>query len=174
MKRSLPIGRRGLLRIGLAILIVALGILLAGNSDRKQPIAFNHKKHVDNNVSCRFCHRFYEKSTVAGIPSVQICVTCHEDVIYLTPEKAKIQQYYRQGKPIPWKQIYRVKQHVYFSHRLHVVKGQLDCALCHGQIARMTRPVEDQPIPIKMDFCIDCHRKVETIENPDECIRCHR
>ncbi len=43
-----------------------------------QPLAFSHKLHAgDNGIHCLFCHRYAERSPVAGIPAVSFCMTCH-------------------------------------------------------------------------------------------------
>lgn len=161
---------------GLILLVVILvaTTLFSGRPEIQQPIAFNHKKHKDNNVPCNYCHRFYETNRVAGIPPVSVCVSCHEDVIYVTPEKAKIQKYYREHIPIPWKQVYKAASHVFFSHRLHVTKGGIACESCHGNVADFEKPVTTQPVLLNMKNCIKCHETVDRIENPNECIRCHR
>ena len=156
------------------ILILVVLFLVLPNGEVTQPIAFNHKKHRDNNVPCIVCHRFYKEEKRAGIPPVNVCITCHEDVIYPTPEKIKIQNYFSQHKAIPWQQVYKVPGHVFFSHRLHVNRGNLACKSCHGEVGQLEQPVIKQLIPLKMKYCIDCHKTVETIDNPYECIRCHR
>ncbi len=159
--------------IGIMLVAAIAVTLIAGNPTIEQPIAFNHKKHIDNNVPCNFCHRYYETTRAAGIPSVQVCITCHEDVMYVTPEKAKIQHYYRERKSIPWKQIYQVPDYVFFSHRLHVVAGKVECSQCHGPVTTREQPFTRQPIPVKMKRCIECHKNNRVIANPYECIRCH-
>lgn len=161
-----------ILFIGLLLIVVSVTVI-ARNDEVKQPIAFNHKKHVDNNVPCNFCHRLYETTRAAGIPSVKVCITCHEDVLYVTPEKAKIQTYYREGKDIPWRRIYQAPDHVFFSHRLHIQKGQVECKQCHGEVKTRVTPFTQQTVPLKMKYCISCHEGVESIDNPYECIRCH-
>lgn len=160
----------------LAVILILVFVLViwASKPAVRQPIAFNHKKHIENNVPCQFCHRYYEKSTIAGIPGVKICVTCHEPVIYVTREKAKILKYYQNKQQIPWKRIYRIADHVFFSHRLHVKVAKIDCQRCHGPVSQMDRPITKQYWQIRMNNCIECHKKVRSIQNPYECIRCHR
>jgi len=173
----MKLSRNHWLIIGFGIFIVVLvAALFLFTADEKvtQPIAFNHKKHYDNNVTCNVCHRFYNTEYRAGIPPVTVCLTCHEDVIYTTPEKAKIQNYARQHKAIPWRQVYKVPAYVFFSHRLHVKQGSLACESCHGAVWQREQPVTKQLIPLKMKLCIGCHQNVKRINNPYECIRCHR
>jgi hypothetical protein len=39
-----------------------------------QPIAFNHKIHLQNNVECTSCHEGVTQGPNAGIPSVSFCM----------------------------------------------------------------------------------------------------
>ena len=46
-----------------------------------QPVPFSHKHHVgDDGIDCRYCHASVEKSSFAGIPSTQVCMTCHSQI----------------------------------------------------------------------------------------------
>src|SRR5881275_573745 len=47
----------------------------------QQPIPFSHKHHVtDDGIDCRYCHASVEKSSFAGIPPTETCMTCHSKV----------------------------------------------------------------------------------------------
>jgi mono/diheme cytochrome c family protein len=47
----------------------------------KQPIDFSHKQHAGElRIACMYCHHGAEKSDVAGIPSLDICMNCHTAV----------------------------------------------------------------------------------------------
>ncbi len=159
--------------IALIILLFVVAIFARRNEVR-QPIAFSHKKHADNNVPCEFCHRTFNTTFKASIPQVKTCVVCHEDVIYQTSERQKIQEYRQRHVPIPWRQVYKAPEHVFFSHRLHTQVGKIACQKCHGEVERMAKPFTDQPVLLKMKNCIGCHRRVPRIANPYECINCHR
>ena len=48
------------------------------NVARQQPVPFSHKHHVtDDGIDCRYCHTSVEKSSYAGVPTTQICMSCH-------------------------------------------------------------------------------------------------
>src|SRR5205085_12148592 len=52
----------------------------------QQPIAFSHKHHVgDDGIDCRYCHWSVEKSSFAGIPSAEVCLTCHSHLFSDAP-----------------------------------------------------------------------------------------
>ena len=59
------------------------------------------------------------------------------------------------GKPIPWVQIHKVPDFVYFNHSVHVNRG-ISCVHCHGQINQMEEVRHAKPL--SMSFCLDCHR----------------
>ena len=164
------IGGPSLVLVGLALVVAMYA--LAVSKQRSQPIAFDHKKHTENNVDCIVCHQLYTKSAKAGIPEVQVCRKCHEDVVYVSPEKAKLLKQIQDRGEIPWQRIYRVPPHVLFSHRRHVVAGKLRCAECHGDVARMSSPITSEAITLNMKRCIGCHRA--NYSNQNECLACHR
>lgn len=157
--------------------IILLLIVIALSKGERQPIAFNHQIHIQNNVGCITCHQYYPNYSTAGIPGVETCTKCHEDVIYLTPDKEKIQKYYKSGEEIPWKLMSSVPAHVYFSHSRHVTFGKVDCAECHGDVASWTRPPLEPEINLDMNMCIQCHQKMQErtkLAEPYNCNRCHR
>ncbi len=43
-----------------------------------QPIPYSHQTHSDAGVECLFCHSSALRAPVAGIPSVQKCMGCHD------------------------------------------------------------------------------------------------
>ena len=164
---------------GIVRLVAAAGLFalvavlfLSENEEQRQPIAFNHKTHFDNNVSCAACHQFYGRSPQAGFPGVEVCQGCHEDVLYVSSEKKKLLKYVTGLEDIPWKQVYQVPEHVLFSHKRHIVAGKLECSRCHGDVAQVAAPITKPAINLDMDACIECHRTV--FRNPNECLQCHR
>ena len=98
------------------------------------------------------------------------CATCHtgEDE---NPGAKAVRDYVSENKPIPWKKIYNVPDHVYFSHRRHVALAKLDCAVCHGDMSKAEAPVTRQAVKITMERCVDCHDKMKVT---NDCLACHR
>ena len=46
-----------------------------------QPVWFSHKIHAgQNKIDCKYCHFTADKSMHAGIPPVQVCLNCHDQV----------------------------------------------------------------------------------------------
>jgi len=154
--------------------VAAVGYVVmawGSRSTRGQPIAFDHQKHAANNVPCSFCHRYYTELAVAGMPGTKVCARCHEDVIYLTPEKEKLRAYVESGREIPWERVYRVHDYTFFSHRRHVVLEKIQCSKCHGEVATFTEPITKQAIELTMDACLDCHKENKATT---DCVSCHR
>lgn len=136
-----------------------------------QPIAFNHKLHVeDNGLECVECHIYVMTQPFAGYPGVDKCLECHEEAQTDSAEEEKIRQTAAAGEELVWNRIYDVPDHVYSSHRRHVVAGELECAECHGPIADATSPPSRPLNDLSMDFCMDCHEQ-RGVTN--DCIACH-
>ena len=171
-----PINMIAMLMMSLTAVIDLQGEAVKENS-LDQPIAFNHQKHIQNNVKCITCHEYYNDYTTAGMPGVAVCTKCHEDVIYITLEKEKIQKYVKAGEEIPWKQVYSIPGYVYFSHKRHVAFGKIDCVDCHGNVAGWTTPPTEPEVNLDMNTCIQCHQTMkEQTQMADvyNCNRCHR
>ena len=154
---------------------------LGADSGADQPIQFDHALHTKNNVKCIVCHPYYENTARAGMPGVNTCRRCHEGVIQVGPEERKIEEAYLSNQEFSWKRLYEVPRDVFFSHRSHVVLGEIECGACHWEIASLPRPLVKPPVVFKMedcmDDCIECHKLQQektNLDDVEECIRCHR
>ena len=46
-----------------------------------QPIHYSHKIHSgDNQIDCQYCHSSARVSKHSGIPSLNVCMNCHENI----------------------------------------------------------------------------------------------
>lgn len=136
-----------------------------------QPIAFSHKKHADKEVVCADCHKFNKTQTFSGLPTVADCMDCHDEALTKSPEEEKIRQAAKAGEPLVWKRLFKVPDHVYYSHRRHVTIAGIACERCHGAMGKTDRPPSTAPVKITMSFCLDCHKAQNA--NTD-CVACHR
>jgi mono/diheme cytochrome c family protein len=130
----------------------------------KQPIAFSHKIHAgDLEIDCQYCHIGASKGKNATIPSVNICMNCHNQIkegsVTGTGEIGKILKAYETNKPIEWVRIHNLPDLSYFNHAQHVAVGNIECQTCHGPIETME--VVRQHSLLTMGWCIDCHRKTD-------------
>ncbi|MBZ5648155.1 MAG: cytochrome c family protein [Acidobacteriia bacterium] len=148
-----------------------LAIVVGAGRTVRQPIAFNHSKHVESGAACPDCHTGVQTKAHATLPDLAVCMGCHETPLSQSPEEAKIRTIAAAGQKVAWTQLTRVPAHVYFSHRRHVQIAQLDCTECHGPVAKSTTPPTAEFRPATMDNCLACHAKrgVQT-----DCNDCHR
>ncbi len=129
----------------------------------KQPVAFSHKVHNEQlGIDCRYCHSDVDKAWFSNIPAASTCMNCHSLILKDDPRLALVRESFSSGKPIPWVQIHKVPDYVYFNHSVHVNRG-ISCVHCHGGINQMDEVQHAQPL--SMSFCLDCHRA------PDQKIR---
>lgn len=168
----------------LPLVVLSLVFVLAGTEDAavesapsvtwegSQPIAFNHALHTQEwELDCDVCHRYVLEAEFAGRPKLEVCAACHEDPMTEGAEEARLVEYIQSGREIPWRRLYRVPSHVYYSHRRHVAVAKLDCVECHGEIGTTTLPPEKPLNKLTMKFCINCH---EDQGVTTDCNACHR
>jgi hypothetical protein len=144
-------------------------VYFPGRAGQAQPIAFSHRLHATTKqVSCLFCHDQALDQASAGIPSLQTCMLCHQQVIIDHPEVRKLREHYSQGKPVEWVKVNYFPEFVFFNHQIHVRRG-FDCSRCHGNVAEMDRV--KPPLDLQMGFCVQCHRDNGASH---DCLVCHR
>ena len=127
-----------------------------------QPIEYPHKTHVQQlKLACTSCHQRAEKDAVAGRPPTVLCLACHAGGEAKSEEVKKLQAYGEKGQEIPWKRVWRLPPHVFFSHRTHVVVAKVKCQTCHGPMETLTRPPARALKTLAMNDCIGCHQQWE-------------
>jgi len=130
----------------------------------KQPIAFSHKIHAGQyEIDCKYCHVGVMKGKSATIPSLNICMNCHNQIrqgaVTGEAEIAKLVAAWDTKKPIEWVRIHNLPDLAYFNHSQHVNVAGVECQTCHGPIETMD--VVRQHSLLTMGWCIDCHRKTD-------------
>ncbi len=105
-------------------------------STKPQPFNYSHAIHnelVDE--GCESCHYFREDGSFSGIPSLESCVECHEEMQGDSEDEAIfMEEYVAKDREIPWHVYSRQPDCVFFSHAAHVKMGKMDCVTCHGHI----------------------------------------
>ncbi|HLT41071.1 MAG TPA: cytochrome c3 family protein [Sphingobacteriaceae bacterium] len=142
-----------------------------------QPIKFSHQVHAGiNQIDCQYCHYGASSSKNASIPSLNICMNCHNTVQAvdkyggeISPEIAKIykaldydpqtREYGDNKKPVEWIRIHNLPDFAYFNHSQHVVVAGIECQKCHGPIETMEEVYQYSPLTMK--WCIECHKETE-------------
>lgn len=157
----------------ITVALVAGGVTLAMLGDGvSQPIAFNHRLHVEDlALECADCHRYVLTGARATIPNIEVCADCHEEAQTDSPAEAQVVAHIQEGEKIPWQKVYHVPEHVYFSHRRHAALAEIECATCHGPMEEREEPVTRPAVDLTMDRCIECHEE-EGVSN--DCVWCHR
>jgi hypothetical protein len=130
----------------------------------EQPVPFSHKHHVgDDGIDCRYCHNSVEKSSFAGIPSTDVCMTCHSQLWTEAPLLEPVRRSLTTNKPLQWNRVNDLPDFVYFNHSIHVAKG-VGCSTCHGQLDQM--PLTWRTQTLYMKWCLECHRAPQKFVRP--------
>lgn len=125
-----------------------------------QPAPFSHKHHVyELGIDCRYCHVSVEDSAVAGVPSTDVCMSCHSQVWTNSPNLEAIRKSWETNTAIQWNKVNAVPDFVYFNHSIHIDRG-ISCNNCHGAVNDMEITWKGQAF--RMAWCLECH------ENPDK------
>jgi hypothetical protein len=129
-----------------------------------QPVPFSHRHHVGElKMDCRYCHTSVEKSSFAGVPSTQICMTCHSRLFTGSPLLQRVRESAATGRPILWNRVHILPDYVYFDHSIHVNKG-VGCTTCHGQVNEMALTWKSNTL--FMQWCLQCHRDPQNLQRP--------
>lgn len=133
-----------------------------------QPIPFSHRVHAKFITDCYYCHEYANAGWDFTYPAESKCMVCHANLKADDPGVKKLIAYVDEKKPVPWVRVYQVPDYVFFSHKVHVAKGKLECDACHGSVAE--RDVLAREKPTSMQACIDCHKQKHA---PATCRTCH-
>jgi hypothetical protein len=155
----IKLGLIGLLLFGAAAIAIVTWSMQyphAVGAPVEQPIPFSHKHHVgDDGIDCRYCHTTVESGRSAGLPSTEICMTCHSQLFKDAPMLAPLRESLSSGRPLHWNRVHQLPGFVYFDHSIHVHKG-VACLECHGRVDQM--PLTERIASLEMRWCLACHR----------------
>src|SRR5258708_6826715 len=94
----------------------------------QQPVPFSHEHHYGGlGIDCRYCHTSVEKSSFAGLPPTETCMTCHSQLYTDAPLLAPVRESLATDTPLRWNRVNDVPDFVYFNHSIHVNK-RIGCA----------------------------------------------
>ncbi len=162
----------GLLIVGVPLYLV--GLFYYGASPKtidvgympEQPVPFSHALHAGKlGMDCRYCHTTVERAAHAALPSTEVCMNCHARIGVNQPSLSPVRQSYAEGIPVPWIRVHDLPDFVYFDHSAHISRG-VSCVSCHGRVDRMETVYQAEPL--RMGWCIECHRNPEPHLRPVE------
>lgn len=131
-----------------------------------QPIAFNHKLHVQTaKMTCNECHEPRAGGATLALPQPAKCMSCHVSIATDKPEIKTLAEAAKNEDPILWVRVYHVPSFVTFSHKTHAGNK---CEECHGPVAERTAIAQEKDTT--MGSCIACH---QTKGAPTTCDTCH-
>ena len=134
----------------------------------EQPVPYSHKLHAGQlGLDCLYCHTTVNKAAFAAVPTTNTCMNCHAEVKKESPRLELVRESYATGKAIPWVQIHRLPDYVYFNHGAHVTAG-VSCVSCHGRIDQMIEVRQEKPL--NMAMCLECHRNPAPNVRPAELV----
>lgn len=129
------------------------------NVPLNQPVPFSHQHHAwELGIDCRYCHTSVEKSSYAGLPSTETCMSCHSQIWTNSPLLEPVRRSYETGTPIKWNLVNKVPQFVHFNHAIHIARG-INCNTCHGPVQFMHITYKGNSF--QMQWCLQCHRAPE-------------
>jgi len=146
-----------------------------------QPFQFSHAKHVSLGIQCLFCHPGAMRSDSAGLPSLTMCNSCHQQIANPSTDAQTtlglniLAKYLKNNQPIKWVPVAILPDFVTFSHSSHILAG-INCENCHGEVSQMTTAV---PQAMNMGWCLNCHRaryKNDPVMETKltDCLTCHK
>lgn len=175
--RQRRFSRLGVPVIATVILVGIVAVLLlnrrVAQAAPEQPIAFPHRTHAEAGIQCLFCHPSAMRSDVAGIPSVQRCVGCHQTILSSRVRIRTVLDYWERGEPIPWVPVTQMSDFVFFSHQPHLQAG-VSCETCHGEVGTMS--VVQTVVDMDMGWCLNCHlnQAQAKVARLTDCLVCHK
>ncbi len=162
----------------LAVASFALRTGATAQSTGGESIQFTHQKHLAAGVPCLFCHPGAINGAVAGIPSVQKCAGCHNNIqVTSSTGQATVGQLlaaWSEGRPLLWPRAVNLPDFVHFDHYPHIAAGK-NCETCHGNVSAMAMATE--AYRIDMGFCLNnCHRSQDPVKRERllSCATCHQ
>jgi hypothetical protein len=135
---------------------------------RDSGLRFSHAVHADV-ASCLDCYKGALKSALAGMPSKESCMECHEEADHSRKESESCYMCHKQPIAKPVRPMPDVYSDVIFDHAKHA-KSEEDCASCHGEVTKADT-LSDILCPSKEAVCLRCHEK--DVGQADRCSICH-
>jgi hypothetical protein len=157
-----------------ALIAWSIGLLYSKGSvdlaaQDHQPIPFSHAFHSGKlAIDCLYCHRFAHQSPTAGIPSMNLCMGCHQNINAESDAQKTLLDHWERRQPLAWVRLQRLPDFVYFTHERHLAHG-LQCVNCHGLVD--ATPHTPRAATYEMGWCLACHQERGASR---DCVTCHK
>ncbi len=145
--------------------------------EQRIALAFSHRRHLAEAISCTRCHGAASTSHSSGdrlVPPEAACVGCHAIEDALAGKPTRVPSACRTCHPGFDETAHRAPQASFFpraalrfSHASHLAL-KIQCAECHGSFEKVDLATRDQ-LP-KMATCLVCH---DGRSARDRCDTCH-
>ena len=132
-----------------------------------QPVAYNHRQHVELGLQCEACHTNPDPGIEMTFPATDMCTSCHAESGNASAIGA-LDASLSSGDPIAWVRVYQLVDGITWSHRTHNAAG-LSCESCHGDVSRSEAMAEETAVAA-MASCISCHNAHQAETG---CASCH-
>jgi hypothetical protein len=182
------------LAAGLMVSLVTLVAALRLPGDNQgyepaQPIAYSHRLHAGTlAIQCIYCHSAADKSRHAGIPSVAVCMNCHNGVTAsadaVKQEEQAAAREQRAARPVVSPELRKLYEAMALDETLAPIEGRTPRPIAWKRIHKLPDFVYfDHRAHVTADVrCQQCHGPVETMERVRQqeslsmgwCVNCHR
>jgi len=146
-------------------------------SPRPTISGFNHQVHAEEvGLACDDCHEDVGDSDKPGMPFLDFCLACHEDLDEDKPEELRATAFFDEDGESTSAHVTALADEIVFSHLAHANHYDLECADCHAGI-ESSRAIT-AGLAMTMASCVDCHEAKEagvsaTGVAAGECAYCH-
>jgi hypothetical protein len=151
--------RRRLVRAALFVAVPLAGgcLWMGGSSGEPARLAFPHARHgEDDGLECASCHRNALTADPAGMPSIQQCRLCHKEIDRDKPPEKQAAAFF-ENDVLKGPSLTKLPSEIVFSHLLHASTEHIECAECHGDVAKSDAVTAD--VHVSMAKCTACHAR---------------
>src|SRR5262249_26966087 len=113
---------------------------------RAQPVAPRPRPPPPpDGIARPYCPHLLARTPLAGVPPTETCMNCHAQVWTSALQTEPVRVSYFEDRPIVWRRVHALPDHVFFNHAIHVRRG-VECVRCHGDVGLATRVSKQEPL----------------------------
>jgi hypothetical protein len=151
----------------LTALLSLAGCMLVDQFFGETHFGFSHQLHVmEEGLDCFSCHETAMMADDPGMPVLDSCAVCHDDIDADLPPERRVESLFVNGA-YQAVRASALDDEVIFSHEVHATSIEA-CSACHTDIETNVVPGPELASP--MDDCVTCHAQREVA---NECADCH-